>query len=302
MSSQTFPVQNLKDYTDIWEKFKDRVPFNATINEINCVFCNSKDIIRYGHLKNKQCWWCKHCHRKFTEGNILPGMRIPFKEYSLAVRMYFSGVPLKIIRRQLWEEYGYSPSAATIYKWIYRIINGFQDECKRHRIKVGNTWIAYETPIMIRNRKYWILDIVDTYTCFLLATKLSRGHDISDIKLLIELARDKAGVIPKKVLTNRLNKYREGLVQAVGTDANWIKIEPYIKDDAMECSLLEERLKVISRHRLPKAIELILKGWQNYHNYGRPNEAINNETPAQKAGINIMTAQYLSGPPLSSPD
>ncbi len=32
-----------------------------------CKFCGSKKIVRYGHYRRIQRWWCKDCQCKFTE-------------------------------------------------------------------------------------------------------------------------------------------------------------------------------------------------------------------------------------------
>ena len=42
--------------------------------EVRCKYCDSNNVIRYGHFKDSQGWWCKVCHRKFADDDALPGM------------------------------------------------------------------------------------------------------------------------------------------------------------------------------------------------------------------------------------
>ena len=67
------------------------------------------------------------------------------------------------------------------------------DEAKEARVNVGDIWLAVENAVKIGGRSYWVIDIIDLETKFILATRLSYGRVNNDIKLILEAAREKAG-------------------------------------------------------------------------------------------------------------
>ena len=45
--------------------------------EIKCKFCGSRRVVKYGHFRGVQRWWCKDCKRKFVDNEALPKMKTP---------------------------------------------------------------------------------------------------------------------------------------------------------------------------------------------------------------------------------
>jgi putative transposase len=75
------------------------------ITPCECKHYQSKKTRRYGQTKaKKQRWLCNECHHTFIEGNSLPGMKTPSEQIGNAVGMYYEGLSLNAIRRQL-EQY-----------------------------------------------------------------------------------------------------------------------------------------------------------------------------------------------------
>ena len=72
---------------------------------------------------------------------------------------------------------------------------------------VGDTWVADETVIKIGGKKYWLLDIICPKTRFLLATHLSPNRGTPQARILMELASERAGKVPKVVVTDSLRSY-----------------------------------------------------------------------------------------------
>ena len=90
-------IKKYRDQLEVWERLKDKAPFNVIYIEIRCKHCNSKDISKYGRYNNVQLWWCKQCKRKFTDNHAYPGMKIPLDRIYSAMSMYNKGISLKSI-------------------------------------------------------------------------------------------------------------------------------------------------------------------------------------------------------------
>ena len=85
-----------------------------------CKYCGSRQIVRYGHYRGIQRWWCKDCKRKFVHNEALPRMKTPIIQVASALSMFYEGMSLHGIRRNLEQTYRSYPSNSTIYEWVIR--------------------------------------------------------------------------------------------------------------------------------------------------------------------------------------
>jgi transposase-like protein len=159
--------------------------------------------------------------------------------------------------------------------------------------KVGNTWIVDETVLKFYDRKYWLIDIIDDDTRYLLATKLSSNRNKVDIQKCMEQASNKAGKMPSWVLTDGWKGYPDGIELAFGSETKHIVTTPFEKDmpstNKIERwhSTLKERTKVMRGLKNAETARDFLDGWLIHYNYFRPYISLNEKTPAQEAGINF---------------
>jgi transposase-like protein len=288
------PIKNYQDFSEAWDKLKDKAPFNIIYTEIRCKYCNSKKISKYGIYKNIQRWWCKECKRKFSDNNAYPWTRITSDAVHAALYLYYKGMPLKSIRQQLEEEYDCYPSDSTIYRWVRRnSIQGEQD-IKDHHPQVGNTWLIYESTLMIGSKRYWVLDVLDSITHYLLASILTSFRSLEDIKTLIESSRDKAQSIPEVLIVRKTPKYLKGVELALGAAAYHIRIRVMAKEEKIKISrywmsLIKRRRILMHNLKLDDMRQLILKGCMLYHNYYLTQRSLSGKTPSQAAKIEFQT-------------
>jgi transposase-like protein len=286
----TASVKNYKDYLDTWKKIKDKAPFVMVLNEVRCEYCNSKEISKYGVYKDVQRWWCKKCKRKFADSQSFPGTKLPLEAVHAALLMYYKGIPLKLIRQQIEEEFNCYPSNSTIYRVIQRLTEESFDDIKMDQPKVGNTWLIYESMITIGSKKYWILDLIDFSTHFLLSSAFASPHNPGDIKTLIESAVDKAQKIPEVLISRKTSHYQEGIELGLGAVVNKIKIETFGKKDVLNFSNFWRRMQknrriILYNFKIVDVARLILKGWMIYYNYYLYQKSLNLKTPSQTAKI-----------------
>ena len=119
-------------------------------NNPTCKYCQSDNVIKYGTYKGVQLYYCKDCHSKFKGDDTLFHMKTPANQVSSALNMYYEGMSIKAISRNLKQEYGNQPSTATIYEWIQKYTQYATDSVKGYKPKqVGDIWIADETVIEV---------------------------------------------------------------------------------------------------------------------------------------------------------
>ena len=198
---------------------------------IRCKYCNSQNVVKYGTFNGIQRWWCKDCKRKFVPDS-LPKMKTPVRQISDVVSMYLGGMPAGSIQGHLYQEYGNYLSESGIYNWVVRFSKEAVDRTKGFKPIAGDTWIADETVLKVGGRNIWFFDIIDSTSRFLLASCLSTSRTIKEAALLLEQARDRAGKAPKRIITDRLAAYRDGVELVFGADTKRIQSKPFVTVDS----------------------------------------------------------------------
>jgi transposase-like protein len=255
---------------------------------LNCKLCGSSNIIRFGCYRGIQRWLCKDCRHKFADNDALPGMRMPSNRVASAIGMYYEGRSLNVIPGLVFQQTNSYVTKASVHKWITRFSEIAVSEAKKTRVVVGDSWIANESVIRIGGQNYWLIDIIDSETRFLLATQISSGRSSGDIKTIMEIARAKASKSPRQVITDGWRGYLNGVELAYGADVKHIQS---ISGDKANFSLLDEywyntfkdRTKIMSRLRNKEHAQIILDGWLVHYNYFRLQDALHSRTPGDLA-------------------
>jgi len=275
-----------KDYARI-----NNQPVKVPYFDIACKYCGSRNVIKYGHFRGIQRFWCKKCQRKFADNDALPNMQTPIEQVGAAIGMYYEGQSLNSIRRLITQIYNSYPSDSTVYRWISRFTRKAVAKAKDYKPEVGDLWIADETVLNLDiGGKVWFWDIIDAKTRFLLASHISKTRTIKDARKLMELASKRAGKTPKAIITDKLLAYLDGMELTFGADTKHIRSKPFTVENNTNLierfhGSLKDRTKVMRGLKDIKTAKLITDGWLLYYNYLRPHEALNNKTPAQVAGV-----------------
>jgi hypothetical protein len=75
------------------------VVVKAPYYDIACKYCGSKNVIRYGHFRGIQRFWCNDCQRKSADNDTLPNMQTPHIPDVLDLPRY-TKTGFKIVRRK----------------------------------------------------------------------------------------------------------------------------------------------------------------------------------------------------------
>ncbi len=253
----------------------------------HCKYCDSKHVRKYGLYKGVQRYFCNDCGSKFKADDTTFHMKTDANLVSSALNMYYEGMPIKAIRRNLLQEHQHAPSTATIYEWIQKYTQYATDSAKGYHPQVGDVWIADETVLKIDGQDLWLWDIIDDKTRFLLATRLSRSRTTRDAQSLIDRAVKMAGKSPQAVITDKLKSYldvrygkdtehRQGGIARV--EDNTQKIERFH-------GTLKQRTKVMRGLKNFETALDFTDGWLVHYNYLRPHESLQDKTPAEVARI-----------------
>jgi putative transposase len=274
-----------RDYTRI-NGYATKAPYF----DIACKFCGSRNVIRYGHYRNIQRFYCKDCHRKFADNDALPDMQTPIDQVGAAIGMFYEGQSLNKVCRLLSQIYHGYPSDSTVYRWVAKFTKRAVNEAENYKPNVGDLWAADETVLDIDGKNIWFWDIIDAKTRFLLASRISRSRTIKEAALLMNEAKHRAGKSPKTILTDKLAAYLDGIELVFGADTKHIQSKPFTVENSTNYierfhGTLKDRTKVMRGLKDIKSARLITAGWLLHYNYLRPHESLGGKTPAEVAGV-----------------
>ena len=259
---------------------------------MNCKYCGSPNVVKFGTFNGVQRYWCKDCKRKFADNRALPKMKTDVKIISAALSCYFGGMPLDAIQRHLQQQFNVYYSEMGIYNWIKRFSKEAIDRVKDFKPIVGDTWLADETVLKVGGRKIWFFDVIDEKTRYLLASRLAESRTIKNAALVMNEAKRRAGKSPKTIITDRLAAYIEGIELVFGGSAKYIQSKPFTDVNSTNIierfqGTLKDRTKIIRGLKNITTAEILTDVWLVHYNFFKEHETLGNIPPAQKMGIPI---------------
>lgn len=266
---------------------------------IVCKWCGSDDIAKYGIREGVQEYICNKCGRKFSNRDNPFKKRSTIEDIGTSISSYFDGLSFADIARHLTES-GNSVNESTVYRWVMyysqKAVKAFEDY---HPI-TSDIWTADETAIKFQHDLYWIWDIIDTRSRFLLASYLSPNRGTKEARTLMELALKRSGgVIPKKIATDKLAAYLDGIELTFGADTKHIQSSPFEMDndnnfiERMQ-GTIKDRTKVIRGFKTVENARTIIDGFMIHYNFFKPHMGLKDlkpkgldKTPAEVGKIKI---------------
>jgi putative transposase len=256
---------------------------------MNCKYCGSPNVVKFGTFQGIQRYWCKDCKRKFVAGT-LPKMKTNVNIISTALSCYFGGMPLDAIQRHLQQQFNAYYSEMGIYNWVKRFSKEAVNRIKDFQPIVGDTFIADETMLKVGGRNIWFFDVIDEKTRYLLASRLSESRTIKEAALVMNEAKRRAGKSPKRIITDRLAAYVDGIELVFGANTKHIQSKPFTDVNSTNIierfhGTLKDRTKIIRGFKNMGTAELLTDAWLVHYNFFKEHEALGNIPPAQKMGI-----------------
>ena len=259
------------------------------MDSVTCKYCQSPNIIKFGTFNGVQRYWCKDCKRKFVLGT-LPKMKTDTTIISAALSCYFGGMPLDAIQRHLEQQYHHYYTEMGIYNWIRRFAKEAVDRTKDFHPVVGDTWIADETVLKVGGKKVWFFDVIDEKTRYLLASRLTESRATKEAALVMNEAKRRAGKSPKRILTDKMGAYIDGIEMVFGSATKHIQSTPFTDVNSTNIierfqGTLKDRTKILRGFKRMDTAKLLTQAWLVHYNFFKEHESLGNVPPAQKMGI-----------------
>lgn len=276
-------------FDDRWGS-ESHITQSCQVTEVRCKFCGSTNTVKYGMRDQVQQYMCHDCGRKFTKKDTLEGKQTPVEEMGAALSMYYDGLSLSAISRQLEGIYHDFVNHSTIYRWIMEYSQAAILLMDIYKAKVSTTWVVDETVVGIAGENFWYWDVIDQSTRFLINTHLSRSRRIVDAVALFEGCGRHTDTIPRLIISDKMAAYIDGIERVFGADTTHVQSHGMASD--INTNLIErfhgtlkQRTKVMRELKTAEGARIILDGFVVHYNFFRRHETLGEITPAQAAGI-----------------
>jgi transposase-like protein len=265
------------------------------IFNITCKFCHSNLVIKNGIRIDTQYWRCKNCGRSFVNNQALPRMKYPLHIISTAVSDYYAGNSLNHIRKGIEKKTSFLPSTSTVYEWIRKITGSAIDSVKSLQPTIGKVWAIDARQIWLSGRQYWLVNLLDTESRFLLASRLFSSRDLANLESLLNSTCLKLNRFPAEVLISQ-----ENLDSKINS---WFERHNIFSNSPADSGHLDtllrgwfetvtDRFKPLRGIDINKGTQILLEGFAFHYNYIRLNEYLG-KTPAQASGLDLPFTSWL---------
>jgi transposase-like protein len=216
------------------------------------------------------------------------------KAITTALQLYFSGESLRNTQRAL-RLLGVEVTHKTVWKWIQKYIGLMQKYLDQITPQVSETWRADELYVKIRGQMKYVFSMMDDETRFWIAQEVAdrkEGHDAS--RFFRESAKI-AGKVPSTLITDGLNSYGSAFNRVYSHTTG--KSPEHIREITLTGKIHNNKMErmngeVRDREKVMRGLKIkdtpILRGYQIYHNFVRPHQALGGKTPAELAGIKVQ--------------
>jgi len=279
------------------EKVASRIVL-APIQIHACPICASDRIAKHGIRHNRsgdiQRYTCESCGRWFVVNLGFERMKASPQVVTSAMQLYFTGESLRNVQKFLRLQ-GVTVSHVAVYKWIQKYVELMEKYLEQIKPQVSDTWRADELYLKVKGNMKYLFAMMDDETRFWIAQEVADTKHNYDARRLFSKARDTIGRKPKTLITDGLPSYREAYLKEFYTHKletrtehiHSIRIQGDHNNNKMERlnGEIRDREKVMRGLKNPDTP--IIPGYQIYHNYVRPHEALEGKTPADACGIEI---------------
>jgi transposase-like protein len=286
----------------IRKKVEAHVVTIQAVNTLVCPTCLSnvvvKDALRHNKYGKIQRYLCKDCGKRFSFNLGFDRMKARPEAITSALQLYFTGESLRNVQKFLRLQ-GINVSHVSIYKWIQKYVGLMEDYLKQITPQLSDTWRADEMWMKFKGNPKYLYALLDDETRFWIAKEVAGdkfSKEAADYaSKLFSQGKHVAGKTPLTLITDGLHAYHLAWKREIYSNRK--PQAKHIKHVAWRASSRDnrkmERLngEIRDREKVMRGLKRedtpILTGYQIYHNYIRPHEALEGKTPAEACGIKV---------------
>ncbi len=284
-------------------KIHQKVYDDVVISEVTidtCKYCKSANITKMGVRHNKnydvQMFSCKDCNRKFSINLGFEKMRATPDQITMAMNLYFNGESTRKTAQSLLLT-GIKVSNVTIHNWIKKYVDLMDRYLEKITPQVGESWRTDEMYLKIKGDKKYMFAMLDSETRFWLAQMVSEHKGNDDVSPMFKQAKCTANKVPSTLISDGAANFHHAWKEQYKAKNFLHKDTEHVRHihlaGDMNNNQMESfngntmRLRESATRGIKKDDSVIFKGMQIHHNFVRPHQSLDGDTPADRAGIRV---------------
>lgn len=220
-------------------------------------------------------------------------MRASPQVITSAMQLYFTGESLRNVQKFLRLQ-GVNISHVSVYKWINKYVTLMEKYLEQIKPNVSGVWRTDELYLKVKGNTKYMFALMDDETRFWIAQQVAEKKNTSDIQPLFREGKERVGKRPSVLISDGAPNFHVAYKKELFTirkprtkHIKHIRFRDDHNNNKMERLNGEVRDREKVMRGLKKVDTPILTGYQIYHNYMRPHEGLNGNTPAEVCGIRI---------------
>jgi len=215
-----------------------------------------------------------------------------------AMQLYFTGESLRNVQKFLRLQ-GINVSHVSIYEWIQKYVGLMGRYLEQITPQLSDTWRADEMWMKFKGNPKYLYALMDDETRYWIAKEVAGdkfSHEAVDYaSRLFSQVKQIAGKTPLTLITDGLHAYHQAWKREFYSNRRpqARHIEHVTWKDQKNDNRKMERFngEIRDREKVMRGLKRedtpIITGYQIFHNYVRPHEALEGKTPAEACGIKV---------------
>ena len=138
-------------------------------------------------------------------------------EKGAAVDLYFDGVSYRWTAENMEQFFGRDTGSTSVYRWVRELTEKADEVLRPMKVDTGRVWAADEVAVKVGGKTYWLFNVMDSQTRFLLSAYLSPTRTTRAAATALAMARRRSNNPPVAVKTDGLASYRDAMPRAFPT-------------------------------------------------------------------------------------
>jgi transposase-like protein len=270
--------------------------------KISCPFCRGKEVVRRGTFETKahgkqQRYFCKSCSKKFIEQTPFYRMRNNPQKITLCLDLFYKGVSTRQVQEHLQQFYPHNSSWVSIYNWVIKYSKQISQFTDKLKLNVGRELQIDEMEVGKRTSKFngWFIDSIDTKTRYMVASEFTKKRDLTEVKAVLGLAKQKTEKQFKIITSDGWLAYPKAITQTFGyynfqrkeiihNQVNASKGEGFNYKIERLHNSIRQRIKVCRGfHGSVESANTLMKGYEVFYNFIRKHQSLKGKTPSELA-------------------
>jgi len=230
-------------------------------------------------------------------------MRVNKHAIVTAISLYFDGLSVRKVSKQLENIFGEKVSQVTVWKWVQKYSKLVSEYTRSLSPQLGGKWHHDETVIRCDGQNEWFWEMIDEDTRFLVASHVSGTRTLEDTIAVFRRAMETTKSRPKVLYVDGSHTYDRAFNKVFYSryKVNQVELVKRVGIRSRETNNIVERLHETVKERTrpmrgfknEDSARIILEGYVVNYNFARPHLSLKGKTPAEQAGIAVKGWKQL---------